>query len=60
MPQHEVTEAKRLHDCAEQDNRLFVGEHVVEGHESDSHNAMSKVSIVRSDSVAASDSVAES
>ena len=32
MPQHEVAEAKRLHDGAEQVDRLVVGEGVVEGH----------------------------
>ena len=32
MPPHEVTQAQRLHDLAEEVDRLFVLEGVVEGH----------------------------
>ena len=41
MPPREVAEAERLHDLAEEVDRLLVGEGVVEGHDKDSHNAIS-------------------
>jgi hypothetical protein len=41
MPPDEVAEAEGLHDLAEEEDRVFVLEGVVEGHDKDPHNAIS-------------------
>jgi hypothetical protein len=42
MPPHEVGEAQRLHDLAEEVDRLFVLEGVVNGHARDSQSLRSQ------------------
>jgi len=48
MPPHEIAEAEGLHDLADEVDRLFVLEGVVEAHDSSFHNATPVVEQSRS------------
>jgi len=48
MPPHQIGEAQRLHDLADEEDHFFVLEGVVEGHGSSFHNATPVVEQSRS------------